>query len=106
MPNTSPGLKIGGKSFGRLPSAIKILRNRPKSGTLSVWENQTLAARSFEIRLIGPTGRVAEVYMTAGQGIACAITRAKILLQTHPEIAGAQIRYDQEIVPVEYETLH
>ena len=65
-----------------------------------------MTARSFEIRLIGPSGRVAEIFITEGQGIACAITRAKILLQTHPEIAGAQIRYDQEIVPVEYETLH
>jgi hypothetical protein len=65
-----------------------------------------LAVRSFEIRLIGPSGRVAEIYMTGGLGIACAITRAKILLQTHPEVAGAQIRYDQEIVPVECETLH
>ncbi|HJR55217.1 MAG TPA: hypothetical protein VJ798_01450 [Rhizomicrobium sp.] len=65
-----------------------------------------MAARSFEIRLIGPSGRVAGIYMTDGQGIACAITRAKILLQSHPEIAGAQIRYDQELVPVDYETLH
>ena len=65
-----------------------------------------MTARSFEIRLIGPSGRVAEIYMAEGEGIACAVTRAKILLQTHPEIAGAQIRYDQEIVPVEYETLH
>ena len=65
-----------------------------------------MSTRSYEIRLIGPSGRVAEIYMTGAQGIACAITRAKILLETHPEIAGAQIRYDQEIVPVEFETLH
>lgn len=98
--------KIGDKSFRRLPRALKILRNRRKSGTLTVWENQTLAARSFEIRLIGPSGRVAEVYMSGGQGIDCAITRAKILLRTHPEIAGAQIRYYQELVSVDYKTLH
>jgi hypothetical protein len=106
MPNVSLGPKLAGKSFGRLPATLKILRNRSKFEALVHQGEPTLPARSFEIRLIGPSGRVAEVYMTGGQGIACAITRAKILLQTHPEIAGAQIRYDQEIVPVDYETLH
>ena len=99
-------MKIAVKSFNPLADAPKILRNRPNCGTLKELEGRKLTARNFEIRLIGPSGRVAEIYMTGRQEIACAITRAKILLQAHPEIAGAQIRYDQEIVPVEYETLH
>jgi hypothetical protein len=99
--------KIERKSFGPLEVALKILRNGPEPGALGGREKKMMmTGRSFEIRLIGPSGRVAEVYMTEGQSIACAIAKAKILLDTHPEIAGAQIRYDQEIVPVEYETLH
>jgi hypothetical protein len=40
MPNADLGVKIEGKSFGWLPGAVKILRNRAKCGTFLVWENR------------------------------------------------------------------
>jgi hypothetical protein len=47
--------------------------------------------RTFEIRLVGHTGRVAEVYIMDAETVQEAIERADLLVKTHPEIAGAQV---------------
>jgi hypothetical protein len=57
-----------------------------------------LHMREYQIKLMGPSGRVAEVYVMGAQCDACALTRARILTQSHPEFASAQVIEDGKIL--------
>jgi hypothetical protein len=47
--------------------------------------------RTFEIRLVGHSGRVAEVYLMDAEDFQEAVARADLLVKSHPEFAGAQV---------------
>jgi hypothetical protein len=55
--------------------------------------------RSFEIRLVGHTGRVAEVFVVPAESLQDAMSRAESLVKSHPEIAGAQVTEEQDALP-------
>jgi hypothetical protein len=50
-----------------------------------------LRMREYQIRLIGPSGRIAQVYVMGALGDGCALTRARLLTQSHPEFSSAQV---------------
>ncbi len=47
--------------------------------------------RTYEIRLVGHSGRIAEVYVMDAEDFQEAVARADMLVQSNPEIAGAQV---------------
>ncbi len=79
----------------RMGTAVSSLRG-PLKGTFGLLSHY-LAMKNCEIRLLGPTGMVAEIHV-AGQRIACAITRARILLKLHQEMSGAEIRLHGKLI--------
>jgi hypothetical protein len=52
----------------------------------------------YQIRLLSPTGRVAEVYVLGAPNDASALARARILTQTHPEFGGAEVMLDDRVL--------
>lgn len=54
---------------------------------------------AYEIRLLDPAGMVVEIHTGAGRR-ACARTRARILLETHREMSGAEIREGDSVLEV------
>lgn len=52
----------------------------------------------YQIKLFSPTGRIAEVYVLGATCDACALTRARILTQTHPEFGSAEVTQDSRVV--------
>jgi hypothetical protein len=67
------------------------------SGTAVVGEH-CLLMREYEIKLMGPSGRVAEVYVMAAPSDDCALERARILTQLHPEFASAEVVEDRRVL--------
>jgi hypothetical protein len=61
---------------------------------------------NFEIRLLSPSGRVAEIYALDGESVEFAVMKAKLLLDSHQEFVGAQVSWDMETFNVESITLH
>lgn len=54
---------------------------------------------AYEIRLLDPAGMVVEIHPGAGEPV-CAVTRARILLETHREMSGAEIRDGDAVTEV------
>jgi hypothetical protein len=55
----------------------------------------------YQIKMLGPSGRVADVYVLAAPSDECAITHARILTQAHPELAGAEVSENNRVIAVE-----
>ena len=62
--------------------------------------------RSFEIRLVGRSGRFVASYIMGADHIHEVVERAKDLLNTHPEYGGAQIQCEDHIHFSESERMH
>jgi hypothetical protein len=61
-----------------------------------------LLMREYEIRLFGPSGRIAEVYVMGALCDACALTRACILTSSHKEFISAEVRESERIVDASF----
>lgn len=59
----------------------------------------------YQIKLFSPTDRLAEVYVLGATCDACALTRALILTQTHPEFGRAEVTQDSRLVEPEIKAL-